>query len=208
MAVTSSDRIRRPRGVGLGTGSLAAGGQVSGLRISWEAFTLTAFSWWNVVPSTIGGLTGGAFAVAGMVVAGRRERDKERERRTNEAVRSAQLCLLTIEDLYSTDIDVDDPGSLTRDGYDRRDRLLTEFRTHVSSIPDERIRAALENVGRMLGHRGITMYGEDSDAYASIQICRYGKSLASRYLASGKITVVPDHIQEYLDAMERLSEDN
>jgi hypothetical protein len=172
---------------------------------------LTAFSWWNVVPSTIGGLTGGAFAIAGMVVAGRRERSKEKERRTNEAVRSAQLCLLTMEDLYSTDIDVDDPGSLTRDGYDRRNRLRTEFRTHVSSIPDERVRVALENIGRMLDHRGITIFGEDTDAYASTQICRYGERLASRYLASGEITVAPDHIQGYLDAidaMERLPEDN
>ena len=172
---------------------------------------MTAFSWWNVVPSTIGGLIGGVFAVVGMIVAGRRERGKERERRTNEAVRSAQLCLLTIEDLYSTDIDVDDPGSLTRDGYDRRDRLRTELRTHVSSIPDERVRVAFENIGRMLDHRGITIFGGDSDAYASIQICRYGKRLASRYLASGEITAVPDHIQGYLDAidaMERLPEDN
>lgn len=163
------------------------------------------------MPSTIGGLTGGVFAVVGMVVAGRRERRKERERRTNEAIRSAQLCLLTIEDLYSTDIDVDDPGFLTRDGYDRRDRLRTELRTHVSSIPDERARVAFENIGRMLDHRGITILGEDSDAYASIQICRYGKRLASRYLAFGEITPIPDHIQGYLDtidAMERLPEDN
>jgi hypothetical protein len=81
----------------------------------------------------------------------------------------------------------------------------------VSSIPDERARAAFEIIGRLLDHRGITIFGEDSDAYASIQICRYGRALASHYLASGEIAPVSDQIQGYLDAidaMERLPEEN
>jgi hypothetical protein len=171
---------------------------------------LTAFSWWNVVPSTIGGLIGGAFAIIGMAVAGRRERVKERERRTIEGVRGAQLCLLTIEDLYGTDIDIDDPGSLTRDGYYRRDRLRSELRGHVSSIPEERVRIAFTSIGRMLDHRGVTVFGDDSDASATIKICRYGGRLASCYLASGDLIAVPDHIRGYLgviEAMQRLSED-
>ena len=96
---------------------------------------MTGFSWWNVVPSTIGGLIGGSFAVAGMIVSGRRDRIKDRERRTQEAIRNFQQCLLAVEDLYSTDTDPDDPGSLTAFGYDRQERLISQLRMHAASIP-------------------------------------------------------------------------
>ena len=80
---------------------------------------MTGFSWWNVVPSTTGGLIGGLFAVAGMIVSGRRERLKERERRTYEAARGTQQCFLAIEDLYNANRDPDDPGTLTSAGYEK-----------------------------------------------------------------------------------------
>jgi hypothetical protein len=162
---------------------------------------VTGFSWWNVVPSTIGGLIGGSFAVIGMVVSGRRERIKDRERRTQEAIRSMQQCLLAVEDLCGTDTDTDDPGSLTAVGYDRQERLISQLRVHVASIPDQKARQSLERISRMLSYPGIGAPQGYSDVHASHDICNYGLKLAAHYLAGEVTPAVPDSVRAYLDQL-------
>jgi hypothetical protein len=162
---------------------------------------VTGFSWWNVIPSTIGGLIGGSFAVAGMIVSGRRERVKDRERRTQEAVSSIQQCLLAVEDLCSTDTDADDPGSLTDAGYDRRERLISLLRVHTASIPDPKMRQSLEMISRMLSHPGIGAFQGHSDVYATQHICDYGLKLAAHYLVGEATPTVPDFVRTYLSQL-------
>jgi hypothetical protein len=168
---------------------------------------VTVFSWWNVVPSTIGGLIGGTFAVMGMVVSGRRERIKDRERRTEEAIRNIQQCLLAVEDLYSTYTNADDPGGLTALGYDRRERLVSQLRIHVASIPVPKMRNPLEMVTRLISYSEIGTLEGYSDAYATHHICHYGLDLTAHYLVGDAAPAIPDFIHSYLNelsARERL----
>jgi hypothetical protein len=47
---------------------------------------MDGFSWWNVVPSTVGGLVGGGFAVLGMLLTARRDRVRVKEQRNHDAL--------------------------------------------------------------------------------------------------------------------------
>ena len=138
--------------------------------------TVEGFTWWTLVPSTVGGLIGGGFAVLGMWITGRRERSRIREAHERETLLAARQVLLSIEDLYASDRAEDVPWELNPTGTQKQQRLLRELATHAAAVADGGVRELLELSTRAIG--SAIVFQTQGDRYGQIayQMCTHGRT--------------------------------
>jgi hypothetical protein len=167
---------------------------------------VSSFTWWAVVPSTVGGLIGGGFAVLGMWVTGRRERRRVRESLERDALLAARQSLLAIEDLYATDRDSELNWTLSEAGSQKEQRLLREIVVHAATIGDDKVREFLELSARVIGSGAVQQFHGDRDAQVSYKMCTYGKHIISARLTGGELPPEPAFVSKYRSALEDAEE--
>jgi hypothetical protein len=163
-------------------------------------------TWWTLVPSTVGGLIGGGFAVLGMWITGRRERSRIREAHEREALLAARQVLLSIEDLYASDRADDAPWELNPTGTQKQQRLLRELATHAASVADVETRELLELSTRVIG--SAIVFQTQGDRYGQIayQMCTHGRSVITARLRGERAPAEPGVIGEYRAAIAEAEE--
>ncbi|MFG2055704.1 hypothetical protein ACGFI9_16930 [Micromonospora sp. NPDC048930] len=164
------------------------------------------FSWWNVVPSTVGGLIGGGFALLAGALAGRRERSKAREAHEREGLLSARLVLLRLEELYIKYRSGEKPGELTEEGEQSQHALLRDLETLAASLRTTHVREVLEFAARAMGHSGITTFQGHHNWLVTRNVCSYAIDVISAELRSSQSPTTPAFVEVYRSAMDEADE--
>jgi hypothetical protein len=151
-----------------------------------------------VIPAFVGGLTGGMFAIIGMIVSGRRERHRTDRDQELSAVLAAQQCLMAIEDLHATHRD--DDGDLSAEGEFRSEALLRELRASVVAIRKPVYRDALDAVAQVLQHHGIRLMFPDSGRQITTNACRYGHAVIAAYRVDREPPPLPERLAGYRES--------
>jgi hypothetical protein len=163
---------------------------------------MPVWTWWNVIPATVGGLIAGSFALLGIWITGRREQRRTRDTRERETILAIRQALMSAADLYIRYVDPGDYGDLTDEGDRVLDQISRELTVHSASLYINGIRESIEEIARALIHTGIPAFHGDRERMVIYNVTKYGLDLTSSYLSGRHVPSRPAILDAYAAAMD------